>query len=186
MSWLRAQAFWAYYTAWDTVAQAAKAGDLLNHTIRQSKDGATPVTATNNQVSGNHKELANGEYAILMTATEATSDSLNVFGSSTTAGIAIIPFRTMLLRLPNADPAASAGLPTGASLIASILDGVNDVDTALSLRQALRLITAACAGKTSGLDTLAVAIRNTSDNKTRINATVDAFGNRSAVSYDVT
>jgi hypothetical protein len=112
MSWLRGQAFWAYYTAWDTVNNVGKTADKANHTLKVSKDGGSVNTATNSGHASNHVELANGEYAILITGTEATCDSLNVFGVSSSTGIILIPFRTALVRLPNVDPGASGGLPT--------------------------------------------------------------------------
>lgn len=97
MAWVKAQAFWGYYTAWDTVTETPKTGDKANHTIKVSKDGGTTTTATNNGHATNHVELANGEYAILITATEATADTLNIFGVSATANIVIIPMRVTLL-----------------------------------------------------------------------------------------
>src|SRR5262249_894890 len=82
------------------------------HTVKIVKDGGTVATATNSGHASNHVELANGEYAILITATEATCDSINVFGVSSSTGIVLIPFRTILLRLPNVHPVASGGWPT--------------------------------------------------------------------------
>lgn len=66
---------------------------------------------------------------------------------------------------------------TGAVLESPIEDG-------LSLRQALRLMTAALAGKVSGAETTTVTIRDVNDSKSRIVATVDANGNRSALTLD--
>ena len=97
MSWLRAQAFWAYYTAWDTSAEVGKTGDKANHTIKISGNGAAATTCTNSGHVTNHVELANGEYAILITAAEATADTVNIFGQSSTASIVIIPMRVGLL-----------------------------------------------------------------------------------------
>ncbi len=68
---------------------------------------------------------------------------------------------------------------TGAVLEAQIEPG-------LSLRQALRLIAAATAGRVSGAAGTTVTIRNAvADTKPRIVATVDANGNRTAIAYDV-
>lgn len=60
------------------------------------------------------------------------------------------------------------------------------VDGNISLKQALRLVTAALAGKVSGAGTSTVTIRDVNDTKARITATVDANGNRSAITTDVT
>ena len=60
------------------------------------------------------------------------------------------------------------------------------VETGLTLRQALRLVTAATAGKISGGGTATVTIRNAvADGADRIVATVDTDGNRTAITYDL-
>ncbi len=68
----------------------------------------------------------------------------------------------------------------------ALLDRTDAVESALTLRQALRLVVAATAGKLSGAATTTVVVRNVGDTKARITATVDADGNRSAVTTDVT
>lgn len=61
-----------------------------------------------------------------------------------------------------------------------------DVETGLTLRQALRVIAAATAGKVSGGGTSTITIRNAvADGADRIVATVDSNGNRSAITYDL-
>lgn len=55
------------------------------------------------------------------------------------------------------------------------------VESGINLRQALALIGAATAGKVSGADTATVTIKNMDGTTTRIVATVDADGNRSAL-----
>jgi hypothetical protein len=61
-----------------------------------------------------------------------------------------------------------------------------DVETGLTLRQALRLVTAATAGKISGGGTSTITIRNAVvDGVDRITATVDTDGNRTAITYDL-
>jgi hypothetical protein len=60
------------------------------------------------------------------------------------------------------------------------------VETGLTLRQALRLVTAATAGKISGGGTSTVTIRNAvADGVDRLVATVDSSGNRTAITYDL-
>jgi hypothetical protein len=71
------------------------------------------------------------------------------------------------------------------SVAAALLDLANGIETGYTVRQALRLMASAMAGKLSGAETTTVSIRNLTDGKTRISATVDAFGNRTAVSHDV-
>lgn len=60
------------------------------------------------------------------------------------------------------------------------------VETGLTLRQALRLVTAATAGKIAGGGTSTITIRNAVvDGVDRITATVDSSGNRTAITYDL-
>lgn len=71
---------------------------------------------------------------------------------------------------------------------AAEVDAVWDeqVDGSVTARQSLRLSNSANGGKASGLGTTSVAIRDLADTKDRIIATVDADGNRSAVTRDLT
>lgn len=69
-------------------------------------------------------------------------------------------------------------------IVADILAGT--VEGSITVVQALRLQLAALAGKLSGAATTTVSIRDTGDTKNRIVATVDADGNRSAVTLDGT
>lgn len=62
----------------------------------------------------------------------------------------------------------------------------SEIESGLTLRQALRLIAAATAGKLAAGSGSSVAIRNVGDTKTRISAIVDTSGNRTAMSYDLT
>lgn len=69
----------------------------------------------------------------------------------------------------------------------ALLDLTDAIETGLTLRNAQRLQAAAAAGKLSGAATSTVVIRNAvADSKNRISATVDADGNRSAVTVDLT
>ena len=75
-------------------------------------------------------------------------------------------------------------LPTAAENATAVLDEI--IEAALSLRQAMRLCIAAMGGKASGLDTTTAIYRDSADTKDRITATVDANGNRTAVTLDLT
>lgn len=68
-------------------------------------------------------------------------------------------------------------------LAASLLDN-EDIETGYSLREALRLILAAVAGKVSGAGTATITIRSATDGSNRIVATVDSNGNRTAVTLN--
>jgi hypothetical protein len=75
-------------------------------------------------------------------------------------------------------------LPTAAENATAVLDEI--IEAALSLRQAMRLCIAAMGGKASGLETTTAVYRDSADTKDRITATVDANGNRTAVTLDLT
>ena len=61
-----------------------------------------------------------------------------------------------------------------------------DVESGLTLRQALRLVTAATTGKISGGGTSTITIRNAVvDGVDRITAEVDSDGNRTSITYDL-
>jgi hypothetical protein len=72
-----------------------------------------------------------------------------------------------------------------ASNFSSYLLDEEDVESGLTLRQALRLVTAAMAGKISGASGSTITIRDYTDSKDRIVASVDADGNRTAITYDL-
>lgn len=77
---------------------------------------------------------------------------------------------------------------TGYRLSATGVDDVLDevYEGSETFRQGLRLIRAALLGKASGLDTTTAVFRDAADSKNRISATVDANGNRTAVTTDAT
>ena len=77
----------------------------------------------------------------------------------------------------------SAGLIQG-QVVADIFDNAL-IETGLTFRQAMRLLTAAAAGLVSGAATTNVQITNAGpQDKTRIDADVDVDGNRTAITYD--
>jgi hypothetical protein len=72
-----------------------------------------------------------------------------------------------------------------ASFSTYLLDD-EDIESGLTLRQAMRLVAAATAGKIAGSGSPTITIRNAvADSKNRITATVDGSGNRTALTYDL-
>jgi hypothetical protein len=106
----RAQSITLTYTAWDTVNQVGKTGDVANHTLRWVKDGT--ASAPSNSASEVDSTNAPGLYKITMTTSEATCDFGVLAGKSSTSGVSIIPIAVAFENLPTAAPAASGGLPT--------------------------------------------------------------------------
>jgi hypothetical protein len=78
---------------------------------------------------------------------------------------------------------ATGGAGSGTSA-ADILDA-SEVEVGFSVRQSLKLILSALAGRVSGSPGPTVVIRNAGDTTDRITATVDENGNRTSISYDV-
>lgn len=76
-----------------------------------------------------------------------------------------------------------AALPTAAENAASVRDVA--VDGTVTLAQSLRLVNAALGGKVSGADTTNETFRDLADTKNRIVNTVDASGNRTVVTLDL-
>lgn len=85
-----------------------------------------------------------------------------------------------------ASPAAVSDIPTANANADALLDRTSGIETSWTLRQALRIILSAAGGKASGLATTTAVYRDVGDTKARITATVDADGNRSAVTLDNT
>lgn len=74
--------------------------------------------------------------------------------------------------------------PTANDNADALLDRAAGIETNRTVRQGLRLMLSALAGKLSGAATTTVTIRDTNDGIDRIVATVDSSGNRSAVTLD--
>lgn len=161
----------------------------LSPTVTISKNGGSFASP-----SGAVTEIANGWYKVAGNATDTgTLGPLLLHATGAGADptdaeydvVAYDPHSATNLGLSNLD-AAISGIPSANANADALLDRANAVETSLSPRGALRLILAALAGKLSGAATTTVTIRNVGDSKNRITATVDADGNRSAVTTDAT
>lgn len=82
-----------------------------------------------------------------------------------------------------AAPAAVSDIPTAGAIADAVHDEV--VEGTVTLRQSIRLHNAALGGKVQGLDTFNPVFRDLADSKDVIDATVDSYGNRSAVTRDL-
>lgn len=79
--------------------------------------------------------------------------------------------------------AAAVAAPSAGTIADAVWDEA--LEGSYSARELMRLYAAALGGKASGLDTGAPKYRNTSDDVDVIDATTDEFGNRSAVTLDL-
>ena len=83
-----------------------------------------------------------------------------------------------------ASPAATGDIPSAATIADAVHDEV--IEGTTTLRQSIRLHNSALGGKVVGLDTFNPVFRDLADTKDVIDATVDTYGNRSAVTRDLT
>jgi hypothetical protein len=86
--------------------------------------------------------------------------------------------------LPASPAATGAAMTLTAGAVDAILDDV--VEGTTTVREMLRGFAAALMGKASGLATTTAVYRDIGDTKDRLTATVDADGNRTAVTLDLT
>lgn len=170
-------------------------------------------TSTEDTGTGSYKYAlsqadSNGNnISFIFTATGAMPVCVNIV---TTAADPTDSVRLGLTALPNAAAGANGGLPTGnasgqVTVVTNndktgyslatppptandnadaLLDRAAGIETNRTVRQGLRLMLSALAGKLSGAATTTVTIRDTNDGINRIVATVDSSGNRSAVTLD--
>jgi hypothetical protein len=87
--------------------------------------------------------------------------------------------------IPATPAAVGSAMTLSNAGIDAIFDRADGVETGYTVRQVLRLLAAAMAGELSGAATTTITIRNITDTKARITATVDSDGNRTAVTTDV-
>ena len=160
------------------------ASDVWASATRLLTAGTNIVLAKGVGVTGLNDLDAAGIRTAVGLATANLDTQLSAIASYIDTEVAAIKAKTD--NLPAA-PAAVGDIPTAAQNAAGLLDLAAGVETGLTPRQAMRLMVAAMAGKLSGAATTTVVIRNAiADNKNRITATVDADGNRSAITVDLT
>lgn len=129
--------------------------------------------------------------------TDAVADAIGVQTTAINSNVVSVLADTAVIGSAGVGLTA-VGLATGAvdadalatDAVNEIADGLLDradgvepasAGTERTVRESLRIILSSLAGKLSGAGTTTVSIRDTNDSKNRISATVDASGNRSAV-----
>lgn len=159
-------------------------------------NGGLPTVNASNYVAGiagtinTLDGIAAGIWNALTSGLTTVGSIGKLLVDNVTASIAAVKAKTDNLPSDPADASDIAALidalPTAAENAAALLDLANGIETSVTPRQAIRLMLAAVAGKLSGAATTTVTIRNVGDTKARITATVDADGNRTAVTTDGT
>jgi hypothetical protein len=125
--------------------------------------------------------------AVSMSASGTLQAALNAAGYAATAmsasgSLTITSYATGSMSMSIAPAVTLEAEAFSAQLLDSEL-----VEIGMTVREALRLITAAVAGKISGGGTGTITIRNAvADDKDRIVATVESDGDRTAITYDLT
>lgn len=156
-----------YFVAVDATDLTTRETGLTAFTVYRSRNGAAATAYTTPTIIELSGPNMPGVYALLLDedmTIGAGNDSEEVCLHITCSGMAPV---TLVYEL-----------------YTTVLDDA--VETSLTVRQAMRLFAAALLGKASGLATTTATFRDTNDTKNRIVATVDASGNRTAVTYDKT
>jgi hypothetical protein len=161
-----------------------------------SANGATPAAAAVKITGGGASTTGGGTSSeaiqLIGGAGAASTNGAAPGFTSTGGGVTTVSGNTgaTFTGTGNANGVTMAGAGTGRDLSApnaSIFSMTDGVEAGLTPLQEMRLTASASAGKLSGAATTTVVIRNAvADSKDRITATVDASGNRTAITTDVT
>lgn len=141
-------------------------GDATNITanLRKNHGSANAVADTN------PTELEDGRYVFDISQAESNADYLSLFPESSTSNVMVVPWPANYYTTTK----------TGYKLASDGVDLVV-IESGMNLRQALAVNTAALVGILSGAATTTITILGGGVATTRIVATVDADGNRSAL-----
>lgn len=147
---------------------------------------ASPVftVASVNQTGDNYSRLGAPAGASIEADIAAIFARLGApAGASHAADIAAVNAKTTNLPGSPAAVGSAMTLTSGErdSIAAALLDLANGIETGLTLRQSQRLISAILAGVLSGAATTTITIKGAGVATTRVVATVDSDGNRSAL-----
>lgn len=161
---------------------------VVNNTSTVSLSGTTVGTITsytgNTPQTGDTYALANGASGFVAIKTQAAAIEVDTTDIQSRLPAALIGGRI------DANMQAGATGVISASLLASdaaneiadaLLDRADAIETGETLRMAVRHTVSAVAGVLSGAATTSIVIKGAGVATTRISATVDADGNRSAV-----
>jgi hypothetical protein len=168
---------------------------IANTDVKLHKNGATTLA---NKNSGGATHISNGIYYIVLDATDTDTLGLLTIYCHPSGALPVkveccvlnaVVYDSLIAASDNlqVDAVQFAGTAYATALAAEV-DAVHDeqVDGTITFRQATRLQNAALFGKASGLATTTATYRDPADTKDRIVATVDADGNRTAITRDAT
>lgn len=172
--------------AFDKTTGTPKTGDAANITCYVNKDWAGVTVLGDTSATEIDATNAAGYYLFDLTQAESNANALDFSAKSSTANIVLTPlliytFPASFTSFVTPDNAgiATINAVTDLALDASSYDGKDFISV-------MKLMASAILGKASGMATTTAVFRAVDDSKTRITATVDADGNRSAVTLDAT
>lgn len=188
----------------DLDGQGALALDLaLVISLAADLDGSGSVSAALDAIAALTAALSgDGSLTAALEALAFMDAALTGTGTLTAAGTGLLHMSADIQPFTELSPTSLANavweaLTTEHDFAGTMGEKLNDAGSAgnpwatviegtYTAEELLRLMAAAMAGKVSGAGTVTVTIRDVSDTKDRIVATVDADGNRSAITLDVT
>lgn len=144
-------------------------------------DQSLIIAATNAIITAVGTPLQSGSY----TAPDNTSVAAIKVVTDRLSGMLVEDGLVYQFTVNALDNGPTSVAPTAGENAAALLDYANAIEPSITLRQAIRVIVAACAGKTSGGGTGTFTIRDLGDTKDVVVATVDIDGNRSEVTLEV-
>lgn len=151
--------------------------DLFDVSMTQILGTAVSTPATAGILDINLKNIANA--AVSTTSAQLGVNAVQAGGTAWGSGA--ITAASIAADAIGASELAADAVTEIANAVAALT-----VDTGMTLQNAMKLVLAAAAGKVSGAAGTTVTIRDTTDTYNRIVATVDANGNRSALTYVTT
>jgi hypothetical protein len=169
---------------------AGQAGYILGTNLNATVSSRSSHAATD-IVSGGAITTSGGAVSVV-------TDVTNLHASAATAAnqttiLSRIPAALVGGRMDSNTQAMATGVLSADALASdaaneiadAFLDRTDGVETGITPRQMLRAALAACAGVLSGAATTTVEIKTPDGGTTRITATVDADGNRSAITLNL-
>lgn len=160
---------------WANVANPTTALDLSATDI-QLCDTVTTLTGHTAQTGDTYGALPTNFSDLSITATTGRVDVASIEGSDATDQINAAVDAALDTAIP--------GSPTANSINERIKTIDDIADGSYDLQEMIRIMFSALAGKSNGGGTASLNFRDSGDAKNRIAATVDANGNRTAVTLD--
>lgn len=178
-------------TSVQTAADAAITANALVLEIEAETDDIAAVKAKTDNLPAAPASTTNITAGIITTVTNLTNAptagdlTATMKTSVQTAADTAITANALVLEI-EAETDGIAAIPTSNPSAASIATAVwaSVMEGSYSALNYMRIFASALAGKGSGLATTTVKYRDTGDTKDRITATVDADGDRSAITLD--